>query len=166
MTARLAGPGLHKNRLNLAPRGPIIGREEKMAGIGACGDDCAYCPRYAATQSGSAEELEKVKELWARLGLRDPDFPADDMACFGCKAQNSCAYSELRACACGKGIDNCGLCDGYPCGLIGSAWVKSERLHSHARNVCTLEEMDTLRKAFFSKRQNLDRIHLEVRRRE
>jgi len=53
--------------------------------IGICGDNCTYCPRHIATQNGNIQELDKVKELWVRLGLRDPDFPVKDIACNGCK---------------------------------------------------------------------------------
>ena len=130
-----------------------------MSPIGICGDNCSYCPRYIATQNRSAKEFEKVKELWVRLGLRDPAFPDRDLACFGCRPDNECAYSELRTCAREKGIDNCGLCDRYPCRLINAAFDKSEKLRLHATRICTPEEMDTLRKAFFSKKQNLDQIH-------
>ncbi len=133
-----------------------------MFPIGICGDNCSYCPRYIATQNRSAEELEEVKELWVRLGLRDPVFPAQDLACFGCKPENKCAYSELRICASEKGFDNCGLCDGYPCKLINDVFEKTEKLRFHATCVCTHEEMDTLYKAFFSKRRNLDQIHREI----
>ena len=133
-----------------------------MTIIGTCGDNCFYCPRYVATRNGSAKELEKVKRLWVRLGLRDEGFPAQDMACFGCRPENKCAYWELRACAQEKGIDNCGLCQGHPCELINAAFEKSEKLRSHAARVCIPEEMDTLDKAFFSKKQNLDRIHRRI----
>lgn len=126
--------------------------------IGLCGDNCSLCPRYLATQSGSAWELEKVKSLWVRLGLRDWTFPAQDLACRGCSPENERAYRELRACAHEKGVDNCGLCHEYPCGLIQSAFDKSEKLHSHAIRVCTSKELAVLKDAFFSKRQNLDRI--------
>jgi hypothetical protein len=132
-----------------------------MTMIGICGDNCLYCPRYVTTQDGSGKELEKVKELWVRLGLRDPALPAQDMACFGCRPENKCAYSEVRACAYGKGIENCGLCQVYPCELINAAFEKSEKLYSHAVLVCTPKEIDTLNKAFFSKRQNLDQVHFE-----
>jgi hypothetical protein len=131
--------------------------------IGACGDNCSLCPRYLATQNGSAEELEKVKELWVKLGLRDPAFPAQGLVCYGCIPENECAYWELRACAREKDVDNCGLCPGYPCGLIQSAFDKSERLHSHAIRVCMPKELAVLKEAFFSKRQNLDRIQLETK---
>ena len=132
-----------------------------MTMIGICGDDCLYCPRYLATKNGSNKEMEKVKELWVRLGLREPAFPARDMACFGCRPENKCAYSELCACAREKEIDSCGLCAAYPCKLINAAFEKSEKLQSYATRACTLEEMDTLHKAFFSKRQNLDQIHFK-----
>jgi hypothetical protein len=128
--------------------------------IGICGDNCQFCPRYVATQNGSAKELEKVKELWVKLGLRDPAFPAQEMSWHGCKPENKCAYSELRACANERALDNCGLCDEYPCGLINTALERSEELRFHATSVCTPMEMETLKKAFFSKRQNLGQIHL------
>jgi hypothetical protein len=115
-----------------------------------------------ATQSGNAEDLENVKELWVRLGLRDPSFPAEEMACYGCKPENKCAYPELRACASEKTFEKCGLCHEYPCELITAAAEASEKLHSRVTNVCTYGEIETLKKAFFSKRQNLDRIHSDM----
>lgn len=85
-----------------------------MKMIGICGDNCAYCPRYIATQNGGKIELEKVKELWVRLELRDLDFPVQEMACHGCKPENKCAYVELCTCVITKGLENCGLCNEYP----------------------------------------------------
>jgi hypothetical protein len=130
--------------------------------IGYCGDNCLLCPRYVATQYGSAEELEKTKALWVRLGLRDPDFSAQEMVCFGCRPEIECAYPELRSCAHKKGVDTCGLCAEYPCGLISAAFDKSQKLQSRTARVCTPKEIETLKKAFFSKRQNLDRIHSKM----
>jgi hypothetical protein len=103
--------------------------------------------------------LEKAKELWVRLDLVDPNFPAQDLTCLGCKPEIKCAYSELRACAGEKGIDNCGFCVSYPCKLVNAAFEKTERLRSRAASVCTSEEMDALDKAFFSKRKNLGQTH-------
>jgi hypothetical protein len=132
-----------------------------MITIGICGDNCLYCPRYIATKNGGNKEMEEVKELWVRLGLREPAFPARDMACFGCRPENKCAYLELRTCAYEKGIENCGLCQVYPCELINAVFEKSEKLSSLATRICTSEEIDKLQKAFFSKRQNLDQIHFK-----
>jgi len=133
-----------------------------MFPIGICGDNCSYCPRYVSTQNGNAYGLDKIKELWVRLGLRDPTFAAQDLSCLGCRPENNCAYSELRACAIDKGIDNCGLCNGYPCKLINASFEKSETLRSHAARVCKAGEMNMLCKAFFSKQENLDQIHWEM----
>ncbi len=134
--------------------------------IGICGDNCQFCPRYVATKDERPEELEKVKELWVRLGLRDPDFSAQHLACNGCKPENECAYSELRACTKERAAANCGLCHGYPCGLINEAFGKSEKLRSRAAPICTPKEMVMLKRAFFSKRQNLDRIHRDIEKRK
>jgi hypothetical protein len=130
-----------------------------MTMMGICGDNCLYCPRYIATQSGNVWELEKVKELWLRLGLGNSTLSAQDMVCSGCNPENNCAYSELRACVYGKGIENCGLCKAYPCDLVNAAFEKSESLHTRAALVCTREEMEILQKAFFSKQQNLEKKH-------
>jgi hypothetical protein len=126
--------------------------------IGVCGDDCLHCPRYVAMQNGSVEALEEVKELWVRLGLRDTDFPVWDLACIGCRPENRCAYPEIRACAQGQEIENCGQCPEYPCGLLNTVFEKSGKLRSHAALICNPKEMDALQKAFFSKRENLDRM--------
>ena len=133
------------------------GASGKMSAMGICGDNCLYCPRYVATRSGKAEELEKVKELWVRLGFRELSFPAENLACPGCAPENDCAYPELRSCVYSRGIESCGLCEAYPCGLVDAVLEKSERLCSRAALLCTTEEMEVLRKAFFSKRQNLGR---------
>jgi hypothetical protein len=130
--------------------------------IGVCGDNCSCCPRYIATQEGSLEALNKVKELWVRLGFRQPDSPARELACFGCGPENKCAYYEVRECAYGKGIDNCGLCQDYPCEVMDAVFEKSENIKSHASSVCASEEMDALTRAFFSKRGNLDKIHFRT----
>ncbi|MBT0664665.1 DUF3795 domain-containing protein [Geobacter pelophilus] len=135
-----------------------------MNKIGICGDNCMFCPRYLASQNGGIKELEEVKELWVRLGLRASAVSPQDMACYGCRPENNCAYPEVRACANGKGIDNCGLCQEYPCELLNAVFEKSEELRSHAVRFCTPEEMDALHKAFCCKRQNLDRVHFDIKK--
>jgi hypothetical protein len=58
------------------------------------------------------------------------------------------------------------LCDEYPCKLINSVFHKSEKLKDRVNNVCTLEEKDTLYKAFFFKegifRSNLSKTPKKV----
>lgn len=126
--------------------------------IGICGDNCTYCPRHIATQSGSVQELNKVKELWVRLGLREPDLSAQTMVCHGCLPENQCAYTELRSCVATKSFKNCGVCDEYPCNLINKAFDKSGKLKSYANEVCSQDELDLLHKAFFSKKEYFDCI--------
>ncbi len=132
-----------------------------MTTIGICGDNCLYCPRYLATLSGKTEELERVKELWIRLGLREPSFLARNLVCHGCLPENDCAYSELRACVHGKGVESCGLCEAYPCQIVSAAFEKSERLCSKVASVCSPEERKLLKRAFFSKRENMEKTGLE-----
>lgn len=134
-----------------------------MNKVGVCGDNCSYCPRYIAALSGSIEELKKVKELWVRIGLRDESFPAENLVCHGCMPEVKCAYPELRNCAAGKKISNCGLCDNYPCELVNSAYKRTRNLESVARGVCSAEEMDMLDKAFFHKKRTLDKIHIQTK---
>ena len=134
--------------------------------IGICGDNCTCCPRYIATKSGGKTELEKAKDLWVRLGLRDHDFSVHDMACHGCKPENKCAYVDLCKCVITKGLKNCGFCDEYPCKLINIVFDKSERLKSKAITVCNQEELDLLYKAFFSKKENIDLIHQKHKERK
>ena len=130
--------------------------------IAICGDNCEYCRRYTTTQRDSKIELEKVKNLWVRLGLRDNDFPNQDMACQGCMPENKCAYQELYTCVKIKGLDNCGLYDDYPCELITKALDKSDQLKKMAIRVCTSAELDSLQKAFFSKKNYFDNIHYKT----
>jgi hypothetical protein len=46
--------------------------------------------------------------------------------------------------------------------LINAVFEKSEKLRSHATQVCPPEEMEVLDKAFFLKRRNLDQIHNDI----
>ncbi len=126
--------------------------------ISICGENCTFCPRYVATQSGSMDELEKVKELWVRLGLRNPDFPAEGLRCNGCRPENNCAYQELRSCVNGRKIKNCGFCDEYPCKFVIEVFDKTEKLRLRAEKVCTKEELENLNKSFFSKKEYFDGI--------
>ncbi|MEJ2355107.1 MAG: DUF3795 domain-containing protein [candidate division WOR-3 bacterium] len=135
-----------------------------MNKIGVCGDNCSCCPRYIATMSGNIEELEKVKELWVRLGWRDKSFPASELICHGCSPEVKCAYPELRSCAYEKKISNCGLCDNYPCELVNAAWERTNRLTSNARSVCNREQMDILNKAFLHKKRTLDEINYQSKK--
>jgi len=135
-----------------------------MSQIGICGDNCDFCPRSIATKTGNMEELKKVKDLWVRLGLREPSFPVKDLVCYGCKPENKCAYPEIRACAYAKGVSNCGLCDGYPCRLMEEVFVRTEIWKAKIVTNCSSEEYELINKAFCLKKKDLDAIHQQNRK--
>jgi putative acetyltransferase len=126
--------------------------------IGICGDDCTACPRLVATQTEDPRELERVKDLWVRLSLRPPDFPADRLACRGCSPKNECAYPEMQACTRGRSLPHCGRCPEYPCCLIAAAFKRSEQFRARVEQVCEPGEAAAIVQAFLSKRQNLEAL--------
>jgi hypothetical protein len=77
-------------------------------------------------------ELEKMKDLWVRLGRRDDDFPVQDRICHGCRSENIYAYQELYACVKIKGSENFGICDDYPCEVMTTVFNKSNQLKKYA----------------------------------
>ena len=58
-----------------------------MEKITLCGDNCCKCPRYPAKTNG---ELEKVAELWFRIGWRDRIVPIEEIRCTGCTSHKQC----------------------------------------------------------------------------
>lgn len=127
-----------------------------MLKLAACGDDCNFCPRYLATRADDVERLKEAAELWLRLGLRDALPSADDMVCHGCSTVAYCS-NGIRECAQARGVDNCGQCERYPCQTVEVAFQKAAECAKHAKQVCSKEEYEMLDRAFFSKRQNLEK---------
>jgi hypothetical protein len=138
----------------MGPTGPDL--------IGVCGDCCEACPRFLATVGDDPSGLERAKDLWVRLGLRTPDFPAEKLGCRGCGPTNDCAYPELRACAYARSVANCGLCPEYPCGLVDAAFANSERLRPRVQAACDPRESAALETAFLAKKRRLDAIHAAI----
>lgn len=130
-----------------------------MTLIGFCGDNCGLCPRYIATKSGDIHNLEKVWDLWVRVGWRDKDTSPEEVACSGCTSVISCRYDNVRICAKNKGITNCGECIDYPCQEIIKVFEKTESYERKCKEVCSPSEYERLYKAFFLKKQTLDAIH-------
>lgn len=138
--------------------------------LGFCGDNCSVCPRYVATQSGDVEQLRKVAVLWYRVGLRDEVVPPEELTCHGCSTENLCAYEDVRECAIEKGVKNCGECEDYPCEKVLKVFKWTESFVERCKEKCSEEEYESLRKAFFSKKENLDRANKkylsQIKRRE
>ncbi|MDM7991851.1 MAG: DUF3795 domain-containing protein [Candidatus Fermentibacter sp.] len=126
--------------------------------IGVCGDDCGACPRFLATASGDPAALEKVRDLWVRIGLRETGFPVEDMACRGCRSSSRCAWPLVRDCAFSRGIPDCGRCGGFPCGRLEAVFEASEELAARIASCCSQTERDALTGAFMKKRLNLELI--------
>jgi hypothetical protein len=134
-----------------------------MLKLGFCGDDCNVCPRYIATQSGDVEQLKKVAALWYGVGYRDKIVPPEELICRGCFSTlcNVAYLRDLRECALEKGIENCGKCGNYLCEKVLKVFEQTESFAKSIKEKCSKEEYECLQKAFFSKKENLDRVNRE-----
>lgn len=107
--------------------------------IAYCGLICTDCPAYLATQADDREALERVAAQW-REQFNEPRITADAVICDGCldegRKAGYCSTCEIRACAAGHGVINCGHCDDYAC-------EKLEGFFAHAPEAHTL--LDQLR---------------------
>jgi hypothetical protein len=130
-----------------------------MTFIGFCGDNCALCPRYIATKSGDIHHLEKVRDLWVRIGWRAKDSSLAEVSCSGCTSVKSCRYDNVRICAKNKGITNCGECIDYPCQEIIKVFNRTKSYERKCREVCSPSEYERLYNAFFLKKETLGAIH-------
>jgi hypothetical protein len=131
---------------------------EKKLKIGACGDVCTYCHRYIATKSRSKKKLIKVAELWHSLGLRDRVVTPEEIACTGCRPENSCRYKIVK-CACGHNVNNCGECGQYACVSIKKAFARTAILAKKMKKTLSRKEYGQFEISALCKKQVLDGIH-------
>jgi len=134
-----------------------------MEHLAFCGDDCGICPRYAATRSGDIAGLRKAAEIWYAVGWRDVTKSPEDMVCHGCLAIAKCTYG-IRECAQKKGIANCGRCDDYPCDILKQAFERTKGYELICQARCIPEDHTLLLAAFFKKKEKLDKINEEYRK--
>ena len=132
-----------------------------MAYIGYCGDDCELCPRYIATKSNDREKLKEAAILWKKVGLKDQIVTPEEMICNGCASLEKCHYNDIRECAEDKEIGNCGKCNEYPCVKINEVFEKTRSYAQQCKEMCGSNDYKRLYKAFFSKKERLDAIHME-----
>ena len=89
---------------------------EKM--IAYCGLTCTECPAFLATQQDDDSQRAQVAEMWAKeFGTQ---YKPEDINCDGCLSEDGRHIGywdtcEIRACALGKGVENCAHCDDYAC---------------------------------------------------
>lgn len=119
--------------------------------ITLCGDNCMECPRYLAH---SDEELEKVAELWYRVGWRDRIVSNEEIRCTGCSSHKQCTY-KLVECTKEHHVKKCSQCHEFPCKKISDMLKRSKEYQEKCRQVCSQEEYRMLEKSFFDKENNL-----------
>ena len=124
--------------------------------IAACGNNCAACPRYTAhPYEKTSKSLRCTAELWMKIGYRDHVVSSEEIACTGCKPENWCRYHVVKCCE-DRGIPTCAECAEYPCGNLRECFAVTKSFEPACREVCTDEEYEQLRKAFFEKEKNLE----------
>jgi ribosomal protein S18 acetylase RimI-like enzyme len=133
---------------------------KRVLKLGCCGDDCNYCPRYLATKSGDKELLQAVADTWQTIGWRQPGEDLDTFACHGCGTLDNCGLG-IRQCVLDKGLNNCGECPGYPCEKLTAIFMNNEKTDWMYRKIMSMDDYPLFRKAFFSKKDRLDKIHRE-----
>lgn len=132
-----------------------------MSIIAACGNDCSACPRYVKhPYEKTGQELQRTAELWMKIGYRDHVVSNEEIACTGCKADNWCRYKVVECCT-SKGIKTCAECSEYPCNNMKDCFGVTASFEPKCRLVCTEDEYDMLKKAFFEKDKNLKSLRGE-----
>ena len=131
-----------------------------MVKPGCCGDDCNYCPRYLATVSGNEKRLEEIAGLWQMIGWRNGPTLTEEMVCHGCETVHHCGLG-IRECAVEKGIDCCGKCRDYPCEKLLNIFENNEKESRFCRENFPEKDFELFQKAFFSKKERLDKISLD-----
>lgn len=125
-----------------------IKQEEKIT---LCGDNCLECPRYLAK---TEEELNRVAELWYRVGWRDTIVSHNEISCTGCSSHKNCTY-QLVECVHEHKVEKCNQCSEFPCDKINDMLKRSCEYKEKCKSVCSQEEYERLEKSFFHKLENL-----------
>jgi hypothetical protein len=88
---------------------------EKM--VACCGLACTDCEAYIATRDNDDRKRQEIAEKWAKQFGHE--MKPGDINCAGCTAEGPhigyCGICQIRGCAQGKGVSNCGWCDDYSC---------------------------------------------------
>lgn len=119
--------------------------------ITLCGDNCNFCPRYNAKTEA---DLQKVAELWYRVGWRDCVVSNEEIKCTGCSSHKKCTY-ELVKCTKNRNVEKCNQCKNFPCDKINVMLSRSKEYKNICKEICSSEEYQMLEKAFFEKEENL-----------
>lgn len=113
------------------------------------GDNCLKCPRYLARTNS---ELEKVAQLWIRIGWKDKSVPIDKIKCSGCSSHKQCTY-HLMGCTKENKAEKCNQCSQFPCHKMDDKLQRPNVYEKKCREVCTDEEYHMLKSYFLIKRK-------------
>ena len=92
--------------------------------IAFCGLDCGQCDAYIATRDNNQALRERTARLWSELN--NATILPEQINCQGCRMDGVktvfCEHlCQIRPCAMGKGLDNCGGCaDMEACAKLGA----------------------------------------------
>ena len=88
--------------------------------IAFCGLNCSNCPTYLATQKDDDNIRKQIQTRWK--DNFNMDVPLEILNCDGCKEDGKkgpfCSRCQVKKCADGKSLENCGLCGDYSCDLL------------------------------------------------
>ena len=124
--------------------------------IAYCGDCCTYCPKYITNLSGSRKEIKDVGYLMKRVGWRYNLDEPEKMKCRGCQDVEKCEYG-VKECCIERKIENCGKCIDYPCSKIENAFEITEINVEKFKKILSKVEYEIFRKAFFLKKEYLEK---------
>jgi len=124
--------------------------------IAYCGDNCTFCPKYSANLIGSRKEKINIAILMKKVGWRYNLEEPKKMKCRGCQDVEECEYG-VKECCIERNIENCGQCIDYPCSKIEKAFEITEINVEKFKNILSKEEYEIFRKAFFLKKEYLEK---------
>lgn len=120
--------------------------------LSKCGDDCAVCPRFVASND---EELHEVAVLWYNLGWRDSVLSPSEMKCTGCDSHKNCGFG-IVPCLLEHSCENCSSCSSFKCSRINDIIEGLDKLrYKILDNSESVEEYKLLERAFLNKEANL-----------
>lgn len=117
---------------------PSLKGDSALVLIGACGLKCHECNAYKATQANDPEAIARTAAEWRER--HGGDIKPEDVWCDGCMSPGDrrCGWARqgcpVRACAVGRGVANCAVCDDYGCekmmALVGGVPQMQETLEA------------------------------------
>lgn len=134
-----------------------------MSKLACCGDDCNFCLRYVATLNKDEDKLREIAILWKKIGWRDNIDPPETLICYGCDTFSETCEYNVRECCIEKNNENCGKCEDYPCDKIENAFRTTRNNAQKYRHILSKENYEIFEKAFFSKKENLDKVNPEFK---